>query len=54
MSARKQKERKFQVRRLNYTPNYIVKNLKTRRTRTIGVVVEDITVFCAPEIIDGI
>lgn len=42
------------IEELNYTPNYIAKNLKTRRTRTIGVVVEDITVFCAPEIIDGI
>ena len=42
------------IEELNYTPNYIAKNLKTKRTKTIGVVVEDITVFCAPEIIDGI
>lgn len=29
------------IEELNYTPNYIAKNLKTRRTKTIGVVVED-------------
>ena len=49
------KERVLQaIEELNYTPNYIAKNLKTRQTQTIGVVVEDITVFCEPEIIDGI
>lgn len=42
------------IEELNYTPNYVAKNLKTRRTKTIGVIVEDITIFCAPEIIDGI
>lgn len=42
------------VEELNYTPNYVAKNLKTKHTRTIGVLVEDITVFCTPEIIDGI
>ena len=54
-ASKETKERVLQaIEELNYTPNYIAKNLKTRRTRTIGVVVEDITVFCAPEIIDGI
>ena len=42
------------VRELNYTPNYIAKNLKIKSTKTIGVIVEDMTVFCAPGIIDGI
>ncbi len=42
------------IRELDYTPNYVAKNLKMKSTRTIGVIVEDITVFCAPEIIDGI
>lgn len=42
------------VRELNYTPNYVAKNLKMKTTKTIGVIVEDMTVFCAPEIIDGI
>ncbi len=42
------------IEEMNYTPNTIAKNLKTKNTRTIGALIEDITVFCAPEIIDGI
>ena len=43
-ASKETKERVLQaIEELNYTPNYIAKNLKTRRTRTIGVVVEDIT-----------
>lgn len=42
------------IEELDYTPNYVAKNLKNKYTRTIGVLVEDMTVFCAPEIIDGI
>ena len=37
---------------LNYTPNYVAKNLRTQKSKTIGVVVEDITVFCAPESVE--
>ena len=51
--ATKQKELKA-IDELNYTPNYVAKNLRTQKSKTIGVIVEDITVFCAPEIIDGI
>lgn len=39
---------------LDYRPNSIAKSLKLRKTRTIGVIVEDISVFNAPAIIDGI
>lgn len=39
---------------LNYTPNYVAKNLKTKNTRSIGVIAEDMTVFAMPDIIDGI
>ena len=39
---------------LNYMPNYVAKNLKAKSTRSIGVIVEDITVFSIPEIIGGI
>jgi LacI family transcriptional regulator len=39
---------------LNYRPNNIAKSLKMKKTNTIGVIVEDITVFNSPEIIDGI
>ncbi len=42
------------IEEMNYTPNTVAKNLKTKNTRTIGALIEDITVFCAPEIIDGI
>lgn len=42
------------VKELNYTPNSVAKNLKMKRSKTIGVIIEDITVFCTPEIIDGI
>ena len=51
--ATKQKVLKA-IDELNYTPNYVAKNLRTQKSKTIGVVVEDITVFCAPGIIDGI
>lgn len=39
---------------LNYRPNLYARNLKTRQSRTIGIITEDITVFNAPPIIDGI
>jgi LacI family transcriptional regulator len=37
-----------------YRPNSIAKSLKVKRTNTIGVISEDITVFNTPEIINGI
>jgi len=39
---------------LNYIPNSIAKGLKKNTTRTIGVLVEDISNFASPFIIDGI
>lgn len=42
------------VRELDYHPNLAARNLKTRSSRSIGVIVEDMTVFCVPEIVDGI
>lgn len=42
------------IKELNYQPNPIAKSLKVKRTFTIGVVSEDITVFSTPEIINGI
>lgn len=38
----------------NYKPNSIAKSLRTNKTNNIGVLVEDITVWFAPEIIKGI
>lgn len=40
--------------KMEYTPNYVAKNLKARNTRSIGVIAEDMTIFSIPDIIDGI
>ena len=42
------------VKKFNYNPNSIAKSLKIKKTNTIGIITEDVTVFTAPEIIDGI
>lgn len=42
------------VKEMNYTPNSIAKNLKLKKSQAIGIVAEDLTVFCTPGIIDGI
>lgn len=40
--------------RLRYQPNALAKNLKLRRSHTMGIITEDLTVFNTPEIVDGI
>jgi LacI family transcriptional regulator len=42
------------AKELNYRPNLYARNLKTRQSQTIGIIVEDLTVFNSPPIIDGI
>lgn len=42
------------VKGVNYRPNIIAKSLKIRKTNSIGIITEDITVFNTPGIIDGI
>lgn len=42
------------IQETQYRPNSIAKSLKVKKTNIIGVIVEDITVFNAPEIINGI
>ena len=42
------------ARELNYRPNLNARNLKSGQSRTIGIITEDLTVFNAPEIVDGI
>lgn len=42
------------IEEMNYTPNSVAKNLKTKNSRCIGVIAEDMTVFALPDIIDGI
>ena len=39
---------------LQYMPNILARNLKQQKTNTIGIITEDLTVFNAPEIVDGI
>jgi DNA-binding LacI/PurR family transcriptional regulator len=41
------------VRALNYQPNLIARSLKTNRTRTLGIVVPDITIPFFPKIVRG-
>ncbi len=41
------------VRALNYQPNLIARSLKTNRTRTLGMVVPDITIPFFPKIVRG-
>ena len=38
----------------HYTPNPIAQSLRMNRTQTIGVLVEDISAFPVPDIVDGI
>ncbi|AGB41687.1 transcriptional regulator [Halobacteroides halobius DSM 5150] len=42
------------AKEMNYKPNSVAKSLRTMSTKTIGVVVEDITSFHTPDIINGI
>ncbi|WP_027094025.1 LacI family DNA-binding transcriptional regulator [Cohnella thermotolerans] len=42
------------IEEMQYKPNTIAQSLKTKKTDTIGVIAEDVTVFNTPEIIDGI
>lgn len=42
------------ARELNYRPNLNARYLKSGQSRTIGIITEDLTVFNAPEIVDGI
>jgi LacI family transcriptional regulator len=42
------------ARDLHYTPNTLARNLQQKRTKTIGIIAEDLTVFNTPEIVDGI
>jgi len=42
------------AKELHYMPNALAKNLQKKKTNTIGIITEDLTVFNAPEIVDGI
>lgn len=42
------------AKELDYHPNLSARNLKAGYSHTIGIITEDLTVFNAPEIVDGI
>ncbi len=42
------------ARELNYRPNLNARYLKSGRSSTLGIITEDLTVFNAPDIVDGI
>jgi DNA-binding LacI/PurR family transcriptional regulator len=41
------------IRELNYHPNHVARSLKTSRTRTLGIIVPDLTIGFFPQIIRG-
>lgn len=42
------------AKQLEYTPNTFAKTLKLKKSKTIGIITEDLTVFNTPEIVNGI
>lgn len=42
------------VDKMGYRPNYIAQGLRNQKTSTIGIIVEDISQFSTPEIVEGI
>ena len=54
VSDKKRKEILDIVGKEGYQPNRIAKSLRTRKSNTIGIMVEDITAFQTPRIINGI
>src|SRR6266567_2069130 len=41
------------IRELNYHPNHVARSLKTRKTRTLGIIVPDLTISFFPQLIRG-
>jgi len=41
------------IRELNYHPNHVARSLKTSKTRTLGIIVPDMTVSFFPQVIRG-
>ena len=42
------------IKETGYQPNYMARSLRSQKTRTIGIIIEDITAFSSPQIIEGI
>ncbi|MGH9673904.1 MAG: LacI family DNA-binding transcriptional regulator [Bryobacteraceae bacterium] len=41
------------IRELDYHPNHVARSLKTKRTRTLGIIVPDMTISFFPQVIRG-
>src|SRR5438132_7416122 len=41
------------IRELDYHPNHIARSLKTSKTRTLGIIVPDLTISFYPQVIRG-
>jgi DNA-binding LacI/PurR family transcriptional regulator len=41
------------IRELNYHPNHVARSLKTSRTRTLGIVIPDMTIPFFPQVVSG-
>src|SRR5690242_4701116 len=41
------------IQELNYHPNHVARSLKTSRTRTLGIMVPDVTIPFFPQVIRG-
>lgn len=41
------------IRELNYHPNHVARSLKTSKTRTVGIMVPDLTISFFPRVIQG-
>lgn len=44
---------KAAIRKLNYHPNHLARSLKTSKTRTLGIIVPDLTISFFPQLIRG-
>src|SRR4051794_10969261 len=41
------------IRTLDYHPNHVARSLKTSRTRTLGIIIPDMTISFYPQVIRG-
>src|SRR5215472_9036688 len=41
------------IRELNYHPNHVARSLKTNKTRTLGIVIPDVTIPFFPQVVNG-
>ena len=53
--SEKTKERVLRViKETGYKPNYMARGLRAAKTNTLGIIIDDLTEFSSPQIIDGI